>query len=107
MDSLSQRLMQSAGSKKLLGGVAGYFSRGDNFPDVYKWAFPSDSVSTTTLAPDDMDEHAGFADPAVAGYFSRGDGSPVVYKWAFPSDSVSTTTSAPASMGQHAGFADA
>jgi hypothetical protein len=49
--------------------VAGYFSRGfDNSlgfsietTTVYKWAFPADTVTTTTAAPATMVSHAGFA----------------------------------------------
>jgi hypothetical protein len=43
--------------------VAGYFSGGDSATTVYKWAFPSDSVTTTTAAPLSMGNHAGFANP--------------------------------------------
>jgi hypothetical protein len=89
------------------GGGAGYFSRSDSNADVYKWAFPSDAVSTTTSSPANMVANAGFANPAVAGYFSRGDKEIDVYKWAFPSDAVSTTTSSPEGMYIHAGFANA
>lgn len=87
-------------------GVAGYFSRGAGYFDVYKLAFPTDAVSTTTPTPGvGMSSHAGFANRLVAGYFSDGN-STSVYKWAFPADTVTTTTAAPGSMSQHAGFAN-
>jgi hypothetical protein len=89
-------------------GVSGYFA---TTATVYKWAFPADTVSTTTAAPANLSSHAGFANPAVAGYFSRGlDGSfsptTTVYKWTFPADTVTTTNAAPAGMNQHTGFAN-
>ena len=87
------------------GASSGYFSRGDVTTTVYKYAFPADTVTTTTAAPNIMNQHAGFANPSVAGYFSRG-GVTIVFKWAFPADTVTTITAAPANMNQHAGFAN-
>jgi hypothetical protein len=101
----SQRTFQNVALRH-----AGYFSRGQFTTTVYKWAFPADTVSTTTAAPAEMDIHTGFANPAVAGYSSRLGGSfslQTVYKWAFPADTVSTTTAIPDnSSGYNAGFAN-
>jgi len=43
------------------GPAEGYFSAGNGSTTVYKWAFPSDSVSTTTAAPAAIIRNAGFA----------------------------------------------
>jgi hypothetical protein len=93
------------------GGAAGYFSRGIGTATVYKWAFPSDAVSTTTAAPNNFafQHNSGFANPAVAGYLARGTEGTFreIYKWAFPSDAVSTTTSSPETLDPPgAGFAN-
>ena len=96
-----------ASALKGIEAVAGYFSRGQNNTPVYKWAFPADTVSTTTASTANLSRHAGFANPAVAGYFSQGLLNTPVRKWAFPSDTVSTTTASPDGMNFHAGFADA
>jgi hypothetical protein len=93
--------------------VAGYFSQGDvpqptsaTSPKVFKWTFPTDTVTTTTSAPQQFSDHGGFSNPAVAGYMNRPSTTNVVYKWAFPTDTVSTTTAAPAQIRQNAGFAN-
>jgi hypothetical protein len=104
-ETVRQVLANGDMTKRRMIGVAGYFSRGDIIT-VYKWTFPSDTVSTTSAAPATMFTHAGFADPAVAGYFARGQTTTTVYKWAFPADTVSTTTAAPATMRKQAGFAN-
>jgi hypothetical protein len=98
-------------TKRRMIGVAGYFSRGDFTATVYKWAFPADTVSTTTAAPTGMDQNSGFANPAVAGYMSRGrddsfTATTTVYKWAFPADTMTTTTAAPNTLRLHAGFSN-
>jgi hypothetical protein len=99
-------------TKRRMIGVAGYMTRGDINSNVYKWSFPSETVSSTTSAPVYMRGSRGFGNPAIAGYFSRGfnnsNGAAFsdVYKWSFPSDSQSTTTSAPAGMIFNDGFAN-
>jgi hypothetical protein len=88
------------------GGVAGYFSRGDGTAFVYKWAFPSDTVSTTTNAPFDMEAHAGFAAKGFAGYFHEGDRSDNrnFCSFTFPSDTVSSRALSPSPSRQNAAF---
>jgi hypothetical protein len=89
--------------------VAGYLSRGRHGGTIYKWAFPSNTVSTTTVAGatlgTDANSHGGFSHPGVAGYMSR-FGNVNIYKWSFPSDTVSTTTSAPAAPNRNDGFSN-
>ena len=69
--------------------VAGYFGRGydgaTSYTTVYKWAFPADTVSTTTAAPDTISFSHGFSNPSVAGYVNGGSS---MYEWAFPADTV-------------------
>ena len=101
INSVDQRTLQNVALRQ-----AGYFSQGYFSQTVYKWAFPADTVSTTTSAPDYLSSGSGFANPGIAGYFSQGYYSSTVYKWAFPADTVSTTTSSPQGMDQHAGFSN-
>jgi hypothetical protein len=85
------------------GAQAGYFSS-QNSTTVYKWAFPSDTVTTTTAAPNTGLGTSGFANAAVAGYFGR---SADMYKYLFPSDSATITTAPPSTLeSDNASFAN-
>jgi len=86
--------------------IAGYFARGQNLTDVYKWSFPADTVSTTTAAPAYNEINDGFSNNAVAGYINQSNGQTTVWKWTFPADTVTTTTAAPDSLRFNAGFSN-
>lgn len=85
-----------------LPAVAGYMSRsfdGSVYTNtMYKWAFPSDSVSTTTSTTNVMNGPSGFSNTGVAGYLAEGTGTSKLYKFAYPSDSISN---APESTATH------
>lgn len=72
--------------------VAGYISEG--FPagfasDLYKWTFPTDSVSTVGSLDDDAAEGAATADPGNFALFSFIDALGNLTKVSFPTDSRS------------------
>ncbi len=83
------------------GGVAGYIAggyTGSMVDTVDKWAFPSDTRTTTTVLPAAKSSAACFADSGVAGYHVGGYSSSwnrtnSTYKMAFPADTWSTGTS--------------
>ena len=83
------------------GSVAGYIPggySGSMVSTVDKWAFPSDTRTTTTALPAGKSAAACFADSGVAGYHVGGYNTSwgrtnSTYKMAFPADTWSTGTS--------------
>jgi hypothetical protein len=71
-------ILSAAGAGASAGlGVAGYFAGGQNAGGASvttqnKFAFPSETQSTTTALSSARQYLAGFADSSVAGYFAGG-----------------------------------
>lgn len=107
MPNLLLGVLRPAFTPAPVAGVAGYVAGGElDFPvfpttpdptdTTFKIAFPAETWSSTTAAPDGLSFTAGFSDDGVAGYVPGGIfETDALYKWSLPTDSSSATTSLP------------